>query len=306
MRKLVELIEHRQFIEHSRHIRGDNRGLDGRRIDGRRLDGRADWRPARVRPAVSLGREGGVPTTSTTTADSGAEHQKVAVKVCNTQLTPQGEIQCGQQAASDPKAIAMIASIIVISVQPFVAELQKAGLPNVNPSASAPQCSTSPICFPLAADYLAQAGCALMMPRAVHATKIGFAYHLDTGLRRGVEHRDRVGQQGRLHLGRHVSLPDHIDRRDAIRLATRRQEPAGRDARRLAAGYRRLACRRSEYRQDRAHVHDGRPARPRSSPGLGSAARQLLRRRVLSRPDLDRLPDARAVPPAGGGGGRDG
>ena len=105
----------------------------------------------------------------------GSLHQKVAVKVCNTQLTPQGEIQCGQQAVSDPKAIAMIAPIIVISVQPFVAELQKAGLPDVNPSASAPPVFQSPTSFPLNADYLAQAGCAVMVPRAVHATKIGFA-----------------------------------------------------------------------------------------------------------------------------------
>jgi ABC-type branched-subunit amino acid transport system substrate-binding protein len=105
----------------------------------------------------------------------GSLHQPVTVKVCNTQLTPQGEIQCGQLAASDPKAIAYIAPIIVISTAPFMAELQKAGLPDVNPAVSDPSEATSPISFPLGAEILASAGCAAMAPKAVQATKIGFA-----------------------------------------------------------------------------------------------------------------------------------
>ena len=105
----------------------------------------------------------------------GKLHQRVTVKVCNTQLTPQGEIQCGQQAASDPKAIAFVAPIIVISTVPFMAALKQAGLPDVNPAVSDPSEATSPISFPLGAEILASAGCAAMAPKTVQATKIGFA-----------------------------------------------------------------------------------------------------------------------------------
>ena len=90
----------------------------------------------------------------------GPQHQKVTVKVCNTQLTPQGEIQCGQQAASDPKAIAVVAPIIVIATQPFMSGLEKAGMAVVNPAVSDAAQATSPISFPLSAENLAPPGVA--------------------------------------------------------------------------------------------------------------------------------------------------
>jgi hypothetical protein len=102
-------------------------------------------------------------------------HQKVDVKVCNTQLTPQGEIACGQRATSDPKAIAYIAPIIVISTAPFMTELRKAKLPDVNPAVSDTSEATSPISFPLASEILAPAACAVMAPKAVGAKTVGFA-----------------------------------------------------------------------------------------------------------------------------------
>ena len=106
----------------------------------------------------------------------GTEHAKVTVKVCNTNLTPQGEIQCAQQAASDPNAIAVIGAINVLAGPQVATVLQKAGLATVNPAVADSSETTSPISFPLAAENLAPTGCALMMPSALKATKIGFAY----------------------------------------------------------------------------------------------------------------------------------
>lgn len=105
----------------------------------------------------------------------GPQHDKVVVKACNTNLTPQGEIQCGQQAASDTKAIAVIAPIIVLSGAQFMAGLKQAGLPDVNPAVADPSVATSPVAFPLASEILAPTGCALMMSSALHTTKVGFA-----------------------------------------------------------------------------------------------------------------------------------
>jgi ABC-type branched-subunit amino acid transport system substrate-binding protein len=106
----------------------------------------------------------------------GAEHARVVVKVCNTNLTPQGEVQCAQQAAGDPNAIAIIGSINVLAGAQVAAVLEKAGLANVNPAVADSSEATSPISFPLAAENLAPTGCALMMPSAIKATKVGFAY----------------------------------------------------------------------------------------------------------------------------------
>ena len=105
----------------------------------------------------------------------GSQHQRVVVKVCNTQLTPQGEIACGQRATSDPKAIAYIAPIIVISTAPFMAELKKAGLPDVNPAVSDTSEATSPISFPLASEIFAPSACAALAPHAVNVKSVGFA-----------------------------------------------------------------------------------------------------------------------------------
>jgi ABC-type branched-subunit amino acid transport system substrate-binding protein len=105
----------------------------------------------------------------------GPQHQKVVVKVCNTQLTPQGEIQCGAQAASDPLAIAMVSPIVVIATQPFMAGLQKAGLPDINPAVSDTSEATSPISFPLTADIIAPSACAVLTGQSLKVKTIGFA-----------------------------------------------------------------------------------------------------------------------------------
>ena len=105
----------------------------------------------------------------------GPRHQKVVVKVCNTELTPQGEAQCAQQAAGDPKAIAIVAPIIVINVAEFTSIAQKAGLAVIDPAASAPADVTNPINFPMASEYLDAAGCAVLMAKQLHVKSIGFA-----------------------------------------------------------------------------------------------------------------------------------
>ncbi len=105
----------------------------------------------------------------------GPRHQKVVVKVCNTQLTPNGEVQCAQQAASDRKAIAIVAPIIVLDVADFTAAAQKAGLPVIDPAASASTDVTAPINFPMASEYLDAAGCSVLLSKQLHVKNIGFA-----------------------------------------------------------------------------------------------------------------------------------
>lgn len=105
----------------------------------------------------------------------GPRHQKAVVKFCNTQLTPQGETQCAQQAASDRKAIAIVAPIIVINVAEFTSIAQKAGLAVIDPAASAAADVTDPINFPMGTEYLDAAGCAVLMAKNSHVKNIGFA-----------------------------------------------------------------------------------------------------------------------------------
>lgn len=105
----------------------------------------------------------------------GPDHQPVTVKFCNTQGTPPGELQCAQQAASDPKAVAAVQPLIVINTAGATAAFQKAGLPSINPFVQSPPDFVAPINFPLFSPNFAGAGCAVMAPPVVHATKIGFA-----------------------------------------------------------------------------------------------------------------------------------
>jgi hypothetical protein len=108
----------------------------------------------------------------------GKLHQQVVVKVCNTQFTPNGEIQCAQQAASDPRAIAVATDqgVTLAAVQ-FTDTLQKAGVPDVGADGPmvAPSGATNPINFPLWASSFGEAACAVMLPRAVNSTADGFA-----------------------------------------------------------------------------------------------------------------------------------
>ncbi len=104
----------------------------------------------------------------------GPQHQRVTVKFCNTQGTPPGELQCAQQAAADPKAIATVQPLIVINTAAATAAFQKAGLPSINPFVQAPGDFVAPINFPLFSPNFSGAGCAVMAPPLAHAKKIGF------------------------------------------------------------------------------------------------------------------------------------
>lgn len=105
----------------------------------------------------------------------GTLHQNVVVKVCNTNFTPTGEIQCGQSATSDTKAIAMVGPITILSTATFMAGLQAAGMPDINPAVSDPTILTDKISFPLGSENFAPAACAVMAAQAVHAKSVGFA-----------------------------------------------------------------------------------------------------------------------------------
>ena len=105
----------------------------------------------------------------------GPDHQRVVVKVCNTQGTPNGELQCAQQAASDRKAIATVGNLIVANTAAATAVFQKAGLPAINPFTQSPADFTAKINFPLFAPNFTAAGCGLLAPKAAHVKSIGFA-----------------------------------------------------------------------------------------------------------------------------------
>ena len=105
----------------------------------------------------------------------GPLHQQVVFKLCNTNFTPTGEIQCGQQAATDSHAIAMVSPVIIISTATFMSTLQAAGMPVVNPAVSDPTVETDSVSFPLGSENFAPAACAVLAAQAVHAKSVGFA-----------------------------------------------------------------------------------------------------------------------------------
>ncbi len=105
----------------------------------------------------------------------GPDHQPVDVKVCNTQGSPNGEVQCAMQAAHDPKAIATLGDLIVVATAPAEAAFGKAGLASINPFLQSPADFVNKINFPLFAPNFTSAGCAVLAPRAAHVKKIAFA-----------------------------------------------------------------------------------------------------------------------------------
>ena len=105
----------------------------------------------------------------------GPDHQPVTVKVCNTQGTPNGEIQCAQQAAADPKAIATAGDLITVATSPAEAAFEKAGLPSINPFIQSPADFVAKINFPLFAPNFTAEGCGVLAPRAAHVKRIAFA-----------------------------------------------------------------------------------------------------------------------------------
>ncbi|MFE3000989.1 ABC transporter substrate-binding protein [Nocardia sp. NPDC059246] len=105
----------------------------------------------------------------------GKNHQRVEVKECDTQTTPQGEIQCAQQAADDPIAIAVAAPQVFLATQQVTTTLQNAGLPAVGGIANTPSDYVNPINFPLGTTNFGAAACAVMTARAAKVDKLGFA-----------------------------------------------------------------------------------------------------------------------------------
>ena len=105
----------------------------------------------------------------------GKQHQQVVVKLCDSQDTAPGEIQCGQQAASDAKSIAVVAPVIISADATFTSELSKAHEPIINDNPSSPADYVNPINFPLWSSNFAYAACAVMTAKAVHATRVAFA-----------------------------------------------------------------------------------------------------------------------------------
>lgn len=105
----------------------------------------------------------------------GPRHQKAVVKVCDTQLTPAGEVGCAQQAASDKKAVAIVGPIIVLDVADFTAVAHKAEIPVIDPAASSAPDVQDRINFPMGAEYLDSAGCAALLSKDLHVKTVGFA-----------------------------------------------------------------------------------------------------------------------------------
>jgi len=105
----------------------------------------------------------------------GKLHQNVVVKVCDSQDTAPGEIQCGQEAASDAKSIAVVAPVIISADATFTSELSKAHEPIINDNPSSPGDYVNPINFPLWSSNFAYAACAVMTAEAVHAKRVAFA-----------------------------------------------------------------------------------------------------------------------------------
>ena len=73
----------------------------------------------------------------------GKLHQRIVVKDCNTQATPNGELQCAQQAGADPNAIAVSGAIPLFNGTAFTNELEKDRLPNIGPFISTPTSSST-------------------------------------------------------------------------------------------------------------------------------------------------------------------
>jgi branched-chain amino acid transport system substrate-binding protein len=105
----------------------------------------------------------------------GKGHHRLVVKDCNTQATPQGEVQCAQQAAADRRAIAAVDPIPLFNAPAFTQTLEKAKLPAINPYINTTEQLTSPINFPLGAPNFTQAACATLVPKAAKVTKVAFA-----------------------------------------------------------------------------------------------------------------------------------
>lgn len=105
----------------------------------------------------------------------GRAHHAVVVRTCDTQGTPQGEVQCAQQAVADKKAVAAVNPIELYNPNALTATLQKGGLAAVNPYISTTQQLTNPINFPIVAAYFAGAACSTLTAKATGDKRVGYA-----------------------------------------------------------------------------------------------------------------------------------
>jgi ABC-type branched-subunit amino acid transport system substrate-binding protein len=105
----------------------------------------------------------------------GLAHHAIVVRTCDTQGTPQGEVQCAQQAVADKKAVAAVNPIEIYNPNALTATLQKGGLAAVNPYISTTQQLTNPINFPIVAAYLSGTACSTLTAKATGDKRIGYA-----------------------------------------------------------------------------------------------------------------------------------
>jgi ABC-type branched-subunit amino acid transport system substrate-binding protein len=105
----------------------------------------------------------------------GKAHHRLVVKICNTQATPNGELQCAQQAGADANAIAAVNAVPLFNGTAFTQQLQKDGLPNINPFINTPDQFVNPINFPLLAAAFNAAACSVLAPKAARLSKVGDA-----------------------------------------------------------------------------------------------------------------------------------
>jgi ABC-type branched-subunit amino acid transport system substrate-binding protein len=105
----------------------------------------------------------------------GAEHHQLVVKVCDSQGSPQGEVQCAQQAAADTQAIAVVNPVAIYNADAFAQVLRQAGLASINPFIATPAALTNPINFPLYSPNFGSSACAVLGAKAANIKRVAFA-----------------------------------------------------------------------------------------------------------------------------------
>ncbi|MCS5734553.1 ABC transporter substrate-binding protein [Herbiconiux daphne] len=108
-------------------------------------------------------------------ADGGLAGHNVVVKECKSDLTPQGEIACFQQAVDDPDAVALISPLVITAGDDTDAIIEEAGLPAINSNPDTPAALKGAMQFPLGQNLYDQPGCAVLGGDAVGAKSITLA-----------------------------------------------------------------------------------------------------------------------------------
>lgn len=105
----------------------------------------------------------------------GSDHHQLVVKVCDSQGSPQGEVQCAQQAAADKQAIAVVNPVAIYNADAFAQVLRQAGLASINPFIATPAALTNPINFPLYSPNFGSSACAVLGAKAANIKRVAFA-----------------------------------------------------------------------------------------------------------------------------------